>query len=245
MKSIDWQAFQDGSMHEDERGELRRLMASDPKLQEEWSAFQAFRVQVAAAMTGEAVPFDRLERTLHRVVQQHGPQIAVAPLSGMLLAGAALATVVMLHNPNIVDSASAASNPLVSVAHLTDPKAARSWATSRSGFDAPADLSGAAQLKCVSASPKRVEYQYEAEGQTYTVQICRAREVTFPASGIVREGATYFDRPNGVAFQKHGLAYDVSGPSHTKTWELAEIANRRCNAVPVTNSFNNAGEVCR
>ena len=177
----------------------------------------------------------RLDSMVHQVVQRHGPRFAPGPMVGMLVAGAVMSSFLFLNRtPDtsvlIPTRTMQRTDSPMQTMEMTDPKLARSWVQQKAGFDAPADLSGEANLYSVSASNRTVQYRYKVGNEDWLVKVCRASDANLPSGGVNTDGTLFIVQNSGFAFRTHGLAYEVSGPRREEAWKLAALTNKRCDA---------------
>jgi hypothetical protein len=166
MAEIDWGAYLDGSVSDEERKRIEALLSSSQEARSDFEGFKEFRSALRKAALADPVPIDRLEALLQKAAGQKR-RFMFAPRLAFSFAAAAALFVFLgwrlwFYDPMLPVVLRAGESLAIS-----DPVAAAQWVNERTGMHAPVvRLAGMGRLIGVEIGDDWFCYDFEVRGQT-------------------------------------------------------------------------------
>lgn len=214
---IDWQAYMDGSLAEEERMAAEHRLQTDPQARRELDGLQNFIGTVRNVGLSEDVPIDRLvaflPSTESRKRKSWLPRLSWA----MGLAATAVAAVLIV--PQIIGKSNASTD-----LYTSDPIAATSWAKRKLNMDIPVmDLGQDAKLFYVHEGKDRCCFDYEVDGETYHVNVRRDnRGVPLEGRSVRLKTGVDAGVSRGVRWRERQYEFFIVGPDSDVSLDLAD-----------------------
>jgi hypothetical protein len=165
--SIDWQAYQDGTLSADQSAALSERLSSDADLRAEYEGYKAFVEAVRDAGLNEEVDQSAAEVLLKRAAKQAKPKRRRFGLQALAVA-ASLAIGFFAYQALTYDPMALATTPTQEIAEFSQPESAAEWVRSKTGYEVPPiSLSPDAKLVSARFGDNWACYDYESEGGKY------------------------------------------------------------------------------
>lgn len=226
---IDWQAYLDGSLIQQEQLRADELLRQDPSAQAELDSLKNFREQIKKAGLGEAVPTSRLEANLRQIVRENRtPWFARFSFLGPVAAAiVALAVIVNVPtNFRTVDQPSSNQvvastldlrlSPFVASMAVHDPQKAAEWTASKVHYPTPvislASLKGS-ELEGAECGQCWMAYRVQYQGEKYIIYGRHESDRFAKKKCMMAQGNVHlYEYTDGLAFRgKNDMTYLVKG----------------------------------
>ncbi len=223
MSNIDWQAYLDGSLSQEERAAAEVQLATDPAARAELDGLRAFIALVRKAGRSQHVPIDRLRARLSAVARPS--RVHWIQRSAVAVVAAAVLVFAFFYarvdpdrlNQTATQASFATANPL----------AAAEWLRKHGQKMAPViDLGTTAVVQTTSFGQDWGCYEFLVDGVPYRIYMT-TKEASFtqrPQKVLPCGTLTYSAR--GTGFCAQGCNFYVVGPDQATREHLASVATR-------------------
>jgi hypothetical protein len=206
LKRIDWQAYLDGSMFDQDRQDADRLLAESERARSELNGLMALRDTVRDAALSAPVPEDQLAAMLTKAVAKPRFSIrrviyAVAPVA----AAAAIAWYLLIFDPMRLDR-----SPTRQIYEPNNPRDAAAWVRQRRPFKVPViDLGRDVELMVTRVGDNWACYDFLVDGQVYYLYMSPDPSPLRKAQRTAVVDGTTFYYGRGVGWEKNGLGFYI------------------------------------
>lgn len=216
MSNIDWQAYLDGSLSPELREEAERILASDPQARKRLENLKAFVAEIRKQGLTQEVPLARLHKSIPSNRRPFSwPRVAIPSLAGV--AAVAFALFMYGRSGSLPEGATA-------VIAVTDYSKATEWMSRGTGIDLRPLRLTSAQL--LSAEHQRDNGCYCVKMGDNVVHLAFSKDKSAIKSmkKMTKDGRTYLEGPDCVAFEACGLLWMTHGGSNDCRWKVASEA---------------------
>lgn len=227
--SMDWQAFDDNSLSEEERSQAVDRLKNDDKAHRELEGLKSFQKTVRQQCLEEQVPHDRLYNMLGRVCGRKRRPSKLLYALPIAAAAAAIAAGAYIW-PQKPFPVNFETSPQLTATTTHSPTQAAQWVKTQSGVNVP--------VISLSSMPSKFEgarcgscwisYDYLIGDQNYTISIKQSwHAFDHLKQSQVKNGREYYVSANGIGWYCHGgMSYYVTGGTEEGRWQVALSASR-------------------
>lgn len=228
----DWQAYEDGSLSNEERAQAEMILQTDRQARAELDGLREFREAIKRAGQSEAVPQKTLDEMLKRTASTHSrPSRTLFLPIGLAVAAAVILGLVV--GPKLLDQVNPA--PKEAVMASSNPQELQTWLVSNTHQPAPLITAQGCGARLVDGKygPGWIAWDIEMNHQTYS--IVGKKKSAWNLSNLAEtqyQGSTYLLKGDDVGWEcELDMVYFVSGGTSQGRLEVARAARRETPSI--------------
>jgi hypothetical protein len=222
MTHTNWQAYEDGSLTQEELARAEERLQKEPSALEELNGFRAFREETRRQGLTEDIPAKDLNRLLKEVVRSERPPKRV---SWMRLSW--VTAVLVLIAGGLLwwkhDPMEFATTPTLATLESTETKEAEAWIRGKTGYSVPDFLFPPEATVVMARQGANNEWaclDFMHDGKIYFLYMKKNGDSLGSTPSRVFNGNAFYEG-QGVGWKTPTLSYYLKGGTREERWNFA------------------------